>query len=459
MTKDQSLRQSPWAAPLPSCTQHRTFGVDGLLPKQREHLKRACCLPLRSPIALVLIAVIAALLMLTLTQPAAAQSPTDYDPDAATTEVRIAAKRLDDGRVEFALQERGADGSWGERILPRRRFFPATGEGRWLSSSSIEVSAPLPATELQAATTPTPTEVRIAARRLDDGRVEFALQERGADGSWGERILPRRRFFPATGEGRWLSSSSIEVSVPLPAPEPPAPTATPPPAPTQTAGSFTDSTGRTIRYQVHYRHDWNRSQPRGAVIDFHGNNEGTEDDMFWGPDESVLEQGLLFVRVASPESFPDGFAKDNRSELFLFGARIRSGGARNWNYTTDYRLIHELLQSNLDGNVALDHDKIIFRGGSQGTSFLARFLERYATVYGGGFHAWCGDSWLLSPRPHRIQDVWSPTVPWSEYMARAVAQRMRVFVEATTGDHVHDGAVAMRGLLPGRAGARYPMGP
>ncbi len=65
------------------------------------------------------------------------------------------------------------------------------------------------------------TEVRIAAQRHESGRIEFALQQRALDGSWRERILPTRRFFPASGrEGRWLTSSSIELSVPMPTPGP-----------------------------------------------------------------------------------------------------------------------------------------------------------------------------------------------------------------------------------------------
>lgn len=80
-------------------------------------------------------------------------------------------------------------------------------------------------------------EVRIVAQRLDDGRVEFGLQQREGEGSWGDRILPRRRFFPATGSGRWLHSSTIavEVTVPVPAATPtaaPAPTRTATPVPT-----------------------------------------------------------------------------------------------------------------------------------------------------------------------------------------------------------------------------------
>ena len=46
-------------------------------------------------------------------------------------------------------------------------------------------------------------EVRIEARRLDDGRTEFSLTVDG------ERCLPQRRFFPAEpGHDRWLRSST-----------------------------------------------------------------------------------------------------------------------------------------------------------------------------------------------------------------------------------------------------------
>ncbi len=57
------------------------------------------------------------------------------------------------------------------------------------------------------------TEVRITAMRLENGRIEVALQEREGSG-WGEHILPTRRFFPASGTtGRWLSSSPITVGM------------------------------------------------------------------------------------------------------------------------------------------------------------------------------------------------------------------------------------------------------
>ena len=125
-------------------------------------------------------------------------------------EVRITAQRLADGRTEFALQQREADGGWSERLLPRVRLFPATAAvGRWLSSTPLTVRGPGGGDDAAG------TEVRITAQRLADGRTEFALQERDVDGGWGERLLPRGRFFPARATvGRWLSSTPLTVSVP-----------------------------------------------------------------------------------------------------------------------------------------------------------------------------------------------------------------------------------------------------
>ena len=148
----------------------------------------------------------------------------DVDVDVVQVEVRIATQLVLDGRMEFALQERQADGEWGERRLPRSRFFPATpAVGRWLASSALTVSAP------GAGSDAVGVEVRLAAQRVADGRTEFALQERQADGAWGERQLPRSRFFPASATvGRWLASSPLTLSVPAAAPSPPVDTPSPP---------------------------------------------------------------------------------------------------------------------------------------------------------------------------------------------------------------------------------------
>ena len=129
------------------------------------------------------------------------------------TEVRIAAQRHDDGRIEFALQQRGTEGQWGERLLPQRRFFPEDATpGRWLVSAPLTIQ--VQADSMSAATPDPLSEVRITARRIDDGRTEFALQQRDADGQWGERQLPARRFFPANvAAGRWLVSAPLTIQV------------------------------------------------------------------------------------------------------------------------------------------------------------------------------------------------------------------------------------------------------
>ncbi len=144
---------------------------------------------------------------------ALAAAPAAHGADGEL-EVRVAAQRLANGNTEFALQERQANGEWAERRLPRGRFFPAdTRVGRWLGSSPLTVA--LQPDSMSTATPAPDLEVRVAAQLLADGRMEFALQEREADGDWGERRLPRGRFFPAdTRVGRWLSSSPLTVEVP-----------------------------------------------------------------------------------------------------------------------------------------------------------------------------------------------------------------------------------------------------
>ena len=57
-------------------------------------------------------------------------------------------------------------------------------------------------------------EVRVAVQRHADGRIEVAVQERLADGIWGERLLPEKRFLPADAPtGRWLTSSAVQTGV------------------------------------------------------------------------------------------------------------------------------------------------------------------------------------------------------------------------------------------------------
>ena len=139
-------------------------------------------------------------------------SPATPDDGAAVVEsgsdtVRIVARRLENGKIEFGLQQRRHDGSWGQRVLPTARLFPTTASvGSWLNSSTInlEVAESADSSDEQV-------RVRITARRQEDGRVEFGLQERDGT-SWGERTVPTRRYFPADARvDRWLYSSVLTL--------------------------------------------------------------------------------------------------------------------------------------------------------------------------------------------------------------------------------------------------------
>ena len=66
----------------------------------------------------------------------------------STSDVRIVAQKLEDGRIEFGLEQDG------ERILPRTRFFPADARvGRWLKSSPVTI-------EVEAAVQPRPLQTQ-----------------------------------------------------------------------------------------------------------------------------------------------------------------------------------------------------------------------------------------------------------------------------------------------------------
>ena len=127
----------------------------------------------------------------------------------ASADVRLVARQLSSGKIEFGLQQRQDQGAWSGHRLPGKRLFPADAQlGRWLVSSPLTV---------HVAGTPDALaeefEVRIVARRTSDGRVEFGLQERSTSGSWGGAELPTRRFFPAAAPvGRWLASSVIDLN-------------------------------------------------------------------------------------------------------------------------------------------------------------------------------------------------------------------------------------------------------
>lgn len=70
---------------------------------------------------------------------------------------------------------------------------------------------------VRAAATNVETDVRVVAQKLDDGKVEFGVQQRGAAGEWGKRILPRGRFLPTNAPtNRWLSSTPVSLTVEVP---------------------------------------------------------------------------------------------------------------------------------------------------------------------------------------------------------------------------------------------------
>ncbi|MCY3577360.1 MAG: hypothetical protein OXH53_08605 [bacterium] len=124
-----------------------------------------------------------------------------------SAEARITARWQSDGRVEFALQQRQSDDSWGQHLFVQRRFLRPetieTGAGSWKYSTQFDLEGGV--------------EVRIAARWQSDGRVEFALQQRQSDDSWGQHLFVQRRFLRPetieTGAGSWKFSTPFILDV------------------------------------------------------------------------------------------------------------------------------------------------------------------------------------------------------------------------------------------------------
>ena len=116
------------------------------------------------------------------------------DAQGDTVEVRIAARKAQDGRVELCLELAEEP----QRRCPRARFFPYAQApvDRWLQSSAVEHGA---------------ASLRVRVRRNADGRIEVALavQLGGAV----RTIMPERRFFSwqAAAVDRWLRSSRASI--------------------------------------------------------------------------------------------------------------------------------------------------------------------------------------------------------------------------------------------------------
>ncbi|MCY3661248.1 MAG: fibronectin type III domain-containing protein [bacterium] len=142
----------------------------------------------------ILLTLVASLFATTTTT--SAQEPPEDPPISqevpeSLASVRIQARLLGSGSVEFGLELDG-EREW----LPRLRFFPYDSalEDRWLYSSPYELSHG--------------RTIRIQARLVASGKVEFGLEfpDRSV---W----LPRSRLFPyaTASEGRWLYSSLFET--------------------------------------------------------------------------------------------------------------------------------------------------------------------------------------------------------------------------------------------------------
>lgn len=132
--------------------------------------------------------------------------PADLDAISDGADVRIIARRLSNGKIEFGIEQRQSNDTWAGRQLPRSRLFPINAQvNQWL------VSSPMTVTVAPSGSLAGDVQVRIIARLQEDGRVEFGLQQ-SENGSWGDRLLPTRRYFPIVATAnRWLASSALTL--------------------------------------------------------------------------------------------------------------------------------------------------------------------------------------------------------------------------------------------------------
>ncbi len=143
------------------------------------------------------VATIVLTLLAVFTPTVAANAQSD-NSGGTSQEVRIRARKLSNGKVEFALRVGGGDKTGSTVLYPRTRHFPANAAvGRWLVSSTLNLDV---------------GQVRIAARKLSDGRIEFAVEQKTNNG-WGPKRLPANRTLAYAGvaAGRWLQSSPITL--------------------------------------------------------------------------------------------------------------------------------------------------------------------------------------------------------------------------------------------------------
>ena len=117
--------------------------------------------------------------------------------------VRIVARKLADGRVEFGLRKVLSDGTLSGNLLPRSRMFPTTAAvGSWLQSTPISVITTQPSSTTTTPTTTTPTtEISVGGWHSCGRRTDGSVACWGNNGS-GQSNLPSGQF-SGVAAGGW----------------------------------------------------------------------------------------------------------------------------------------------------------------------------------------------------------------------------------------------------------------
>ena len=132
------------------------------------------------PRLIIALAIVGAGLSLALLSLGGADSQSEPDTDI---ELRINAKRLADGRTEFALQRRD-DGEWSDRIQPRGRYLPASPPvDRWLNSTAVSLGT---SASPEHDSPDLPTKPSRWQPFHSDSTTEF----RGTRATWSVRVGP-----------------------------------------------------------------------------------------------------------------------------------------------------------------------------------------------------------------------------------------------------------------------------
>ncbi len=152
------------------------------------------------PVALAALPALATLSTAVMSTAAAGQAA-----DSGSDVVRIVARKLANGKVEFALRKLLDDGTWGGTLLPRARMFPTTATvGSWLSSTPISVLTTEPSVSDSAATrgtTPAPfTALEAGMFHTCGVRNDDTLTCWG-DNAYGQNAVRGGRFIAVSASG------------------------------------------------------------------------------------------------------------------------------------------------------------------------------------------------------------------------------------------------------------------